>query len=74
MPVAEPYPISEQFSTSGKINLNYAMMPFPYIQRKTGMDAIPQIDSGSTPFPIRVAGGQCMPGGLQRLVDGGLLQ
>jgi uncharacterized protein (TIGR02600 family) len=40
MPVAEPYPISEQFSTAGKINLNYAMMPFPYIQRKSGMDAV----------------------------------
>jgi uncharacterized protein (TIGR02600 family) len=40
MPVAEPYPISEQFSTTGKINLNYAMMPFPYIQRKTGIDAV----------------------------------
>jgi len=40
MPVAEPYPISEQFSTSGKVNLNYAMMPFGYIQRKSGLDAI----------------------------------
>ena len=40
MPVAEPYPISEQFSTAGKVNLNYAMMPFPYIKRKTGLDAV----------------------------------
>jgi uncharacterized protein (TIGR02600 family) len=40
MPVAEPYPISEQFSTAGKVNLNYAMMPFPYIQRKTALDAV----------------------------------
>jgi len=40
MPVAEPYPISEEFSTAGKINLNYAMMPFPYIQRKTALDAL----------------------------------
>lgn len=40
MPVAEPYPISDQFSTDGKINLNYAMMPFPYINRKTGLHAL----------------------------------
>ena len=40
MPVAEPYPISEQFSTAGKVNLNYAMMPFPYIKRKTALDAL----------------------------------
>lgn len=39
-PVAEPYPISDQFSTGGKINLNYAMMPFPYIERKTGLHAL----------------------------------
>ena len=40
MPVAEPYPISEEFSTAGKVNLNYTMMPFPYIQRKSGLDAV----------------------------------
>jgi uncharacterized protein (TIGR02600 family) len=40
MPVAEPYPISEEFATAGKVNLNYAMMPFPYIQRKTALDAL----------------------------------
>ncbi|CAN5758141.1 hypothetical protein BH09VER1_BH09VER1_12880 [soil metagenome] len=40
MPVAEPYPISEEFSTAGKINLNYKIMPFPYINRKTGMYAL----------------------------------
>ena len=40
MPVAEPYPISEQFSTAGKINLNYKIMPFPYINRSTGLHAL----------------------------------
>ncbi len=40
MPVAEPYPISSQFATAGKVNLNYAMMPFPYITRKTALDAV----------------------------------
>jgi uncharacterized protein (TIGR02600 family) len=40
MPASEPYPISEEFATAGKVNLNYAMMPFPYIQRKTALDAL----------------------------------
>ncbi|MFZ4681142.1 MAG: Verru_Chthon cassette protein A [Terrimicrobiaceae bacterium] len=39
MPVAEPYPISELFSTAGKVNLNYRMMPFSYIERKTALFA-----------------------------------
>ncbi len=40
MPVAEPYPISEEFSTAGKINLNYKIAPFNYINRKTGLNAL----------------------------------
>lgn len=40
MPIAEPYPISDQFSTAGKINLNYAIVPFSYIERKTGLYAL----------------------------------
>lgn len=40
MPIAEPYPISDQFSTAGKINLNYAIMPFSYIKRKTALHAL----------------------------------
>ena len=39
MPVCEPYPISDQFSTAGKVNLNYQMMPFTYIQRRTALHA-----------------------------------
>jgi uncharacterized protein (TIGR02600 family) len=39
MPVVEPYPISEQLSTAGKVNLNYRLMPFSYIERKTAMHA-----------------------------------
>jgi uncharacterized protein (TIGR02600 family) len=42
MPVSEPYPISERFSTAGKINLNYAIMPFSYIERSTGIYAVLQ--------------------------------
>ena len=37
MPVVEPYAISEPFSTSGKINLNYAIAPFSYIRRATAI-------------------------------------
>lgn len=40
MPVAEPYPISELFSTAGKISLNYKIMPFSYINRSTGIHAL----------------------------------
>ena len=37
MPVVEPYAISEPFSTAGKINMNYQIMPFTYINRSTGL-------------------------------------
>lgn len=40
MPVVEPYAISEPFSTAGKVNMNYQMIPFTYIERSTGMRAI----------------------------------
>ncbi len=40
MPVVEPYVISEPFSTAGKINMNYQILPFTYVERSTGMRAI----------------------------------
>jgi len=40
MPVVEPYAISDRFSTAGKINLNYQILPFTYITRSTGMRAL----------------------------------
>ncbi|XHR30545.1 MAG: Verru_Chthon cassette protein A [Chthoniobacteraceae bacterium] len=40
MPVVEPYAISEPFSTAGKINMNYAIAPFSYIRRATGIVAL----------------------------------
>lgn len=40
MPVIEPYPISEPLSTAGKINMNYQIVPFTYINRDTGIRAI----------------------------------
>ncbi|MEO6742827.1 MAG: Verru_Chthon cassette protein A [Chthoniobacteraceae bacterium] len=39
MPVIEPYAISEPFSTDGKVNLNYQLMPFHYIERSTALRA-----------------------------------
>jgi uncharacterized protein (TIGR02600 family) len=39
MPIVEPYAISEPFSTAGKINMNYQIVPFRHISRATGMHA-----------------------------------
>lgn len=40
MPVVEPYAISQPFATSGKLNLNYQIIPFTYISRSTAMHAV----------------------------------
>lgn len=40
MPIAEPYPISEPFSTAGKVNMNYQIVPFTYIERSTALRAV----------------------------------
>ena len=40
MPVVQPYPISQPFSTAGKINLNYQIEPFNYITRASGIYAL----------------------------------
>ncbi len=39
MPVVEPYAVSEPFSTAGKVNLNYQILPFDYIERSTAVRA-----------------------------------
>lgn len=39
MPAIAPYGISERFSTEGKININYQMLPFTWIERKTALHA-----------------------------------
>lgn len=39
MPIIEPYAISEPFSTAGKINMNYQLVPFTYITRSTALRA-----------------------------------
>ena len=40
MPVVEPYAISEPFSTAGKVNMNYQMVPFTWIDRSTGIRSV----------------------------------
>jgi hypothetical protein len=40
MPVVQPYAISEPFSTAGKVNMNYQILPFTYITRSTALQAV----------------------------------
>lgn len=40
MPVAEPWAISDPFTTAGKININYEMIPFKHLKRATGIYAL----------------------------------
>ncbi|WP_050026664.1 Verru_Chthon cassette protein A [Verrucomicrobium sp. BvORR034] len=40
MPIVEPYAISEPFSTAGKVNINYQIVPFTHIRRATGIHAV----------------------------------
>ena len=39
-PVVQPYAISEPFSTSGKVNMNYRLAPFSYITRSTALRGV----------------------------------
>lgn len=40
MPVVEPYAISEPFSTAGKVNMNYRLVPFRHITRDAALRGI----------------------------------
>jgi len=40
MPVVEPYAISEPFSTAGKVNMNYQILPYTYITRNSSVRAV----------------------------------
>ncbi len=55
MPIVDPYPISETFSTAGKVNLNARLEPFgSYITRETALRAalkaigVPVVDGSVT--------------------------
>ncbi|WP_202797392.1 Verru_Chthon cassette protein A [Chthoniobacter flavus] len=40
MPIVEPYAISEPFSTAGKVNMNYDIVPFRYLKRRTALQGV----------------------------------
>jgi uncharacterized protein (TIGR02600 family) len=40
MPVVEPYPISDPFSTAGKVNMNYRIAPFVQINRDSALRGV----------------------------------
>lgn len=40
MPVVEPYAISERFSSNGKVNMNYQIMPFGFLHRSTALQGV----------------------------------
>ena len=40
MPVVQPYAISDPLSTAGKVNMNFQILPFTYIERSTGVRAV----------------------------------
>jgi uncharacterized protein (TIGR02600 family) len=40
MPVVAPYPISDPFSTAGKVNMNYQIAPFSYIKRTSAIRGV----------------------------------
>ncbi|MFN0078459.1 MAG: Verru_Chthon cassette protein A [Prosthecobacter sp.] len=57
MPIVEPYAISEPFSTAGKINMNFQMMPFTHITRATGLHAaLRSVRVNALPAKIATAG------------------
>ena len=40
MPVVQPYPIGEPYSTAGRVNLNYQIAPFSYIHRDSALRGV----------------------------------
>ena len=40
MPASEPWAVSETFSTAGKVNLNYDIMPWRYIKRRSPVQGV----------------------------------
>lgn len=61
MPVVEPYVISEPLSTAGRVNMNYQLVPFSYINRDTGIRAVLKSEK-----VIAVPDASVNPGGAQR--------
>lgn len=40
MPASEPWAVSETFSTAGKVNMNYDIMPWRYIKRRSPVQGV----------------------------------
>ena len=62
MPVVQPYPISDPFSTAGRVNLNYQIAPFSHIKRDSAlrgvlksvdMAAVPERSAGNYKYGYR---------------------
>lgn len=50
MPVVLPYPISDPFSTAGRVNINYQIAPFSYIHRDSALRGVlKSIDFAAVP-------------------------
>lgn len=61
MPIVEPYAISENFSTAGKVNMNYQILPFTYINRPTALMAAMKVEMGTA-----------VPNGTGNIYGGGI--
>ena len=50
MPVVQPYPISDPFSTAGRVNLNYQIAPFSNIHRDSALRGVlKSVDMAAVP-------------------------
>jgi len=68
MPVVQPYAISEPFSTAGKINMNYQILPFTYITRSTAVQAVLASELVAR---VPLKGGACASGSATASYQGG---
>jgi len=61
MPIVEPYAISEPFSTAGKVNMNYQIVPFTYLTRDTAVRAVLKSARMMAMPPADAAGNNAAP-------------
>jgi uncharacterized protein (TIGR02600 family) len=58
MPIVEPYALSENFSSAGKVNMNYQIVPFTYINRPTALMAAMKVEKiAARPLNTNAASG-----------------
>ncbi len=68
MPVVEPYAISEPLSTAGRVNMNYQILPYTYIERSTGVQAVLRSEQ-MLAIPNNKATGYKEQGGARAITD-----